>query len=54
MVSSLFIWVFGVMGLEEGGRGSATAKKCPVDIFLARGRIPSLRGNPVPKGETRS
>ena len=20
MVSSLFIWVFGVMGLEEGGR----------------------------------
>jgi hypothetical protein len=30
------------MGFEEGGRGSATAKKCPVDIFLARGRIPSL------------
>ena len=27
------------IGLEEGGDGIAVVKKCPVDTFLARGRV---------------
>ena len=26
-------------GLEEGGLAAGKAKKCPVDTFLARGRV---------------
>ena len=29
-------------GIEEGGLGKAKVKKCPGDIFLARGRFPEL------------
>ena len=28
-----------VHGLEEGGDGEAIVKKCPVDTYLARGRV---------------
>jgi hypothetical protein len=52
---ALWGWLFlvSLVELEEGGLAAGKVKKCPVDIFLARGRIPSLRGNPVPKGEAR-
>ena len=32
------VW-YSDIGLEEGGDGYAVAKKCPVDTFLARGRV---------------
>ena len=35
------IWYLDI-GLEEGGDGEVGAKKCPVDIFLARGRVRSF------------
>ena len=30
---------YASMGLEEGGLAIGKVKKCPVDIFLARGRV---------------
>ena len=35
-----FYGVWWVMGLEESGPPIGRAKKCPVDTFLARGRVP--------------
>ena len=35
---SFLVW-YSDIGLEEGGDGYAVAKKCPVDTFLARGRV---------------
>ena len=40
MQGGIFLW-HGGNGFEEGGTSKGGAKKCPVDIFLARGRIPS-------------
>ena len=33
-----------IMGLEESGPPAGRVKKCPVDTFLARGRVPWLSG----------
>ena len=45
MVSSLFIWVFGVMGLEEGGRDLSRQK-------VSGGHFFSPGENPLPKGKS--
>ena len=37
-----FLW--GGMGLEESDPPEGRVKKCPVDTFLARGRVPWLSG----------
>ena len=44
MVSSLFIWVFGVMGFEEGGRDLSRQKSVRWTFF-------SPGENPIPKGK---
>ncbi len=33
-----------IQGLEEGGTTSGGAKKCPVDTFLARGKVHRQQG----------
>jgi len=37
----------GDNGLEEGGDGAAVVKKCPVDTFLARGRVHGALPQPL-------
>ena len=37
-----FVSLLVVMGLEESGPTEGRVKKCPGDIFLARGRVPFL------------
>jgi hypothetical protein len=47
-----FLWI---MGFEERGTPEGWAKKCPVDTFLARGRILSFSdasGTDVDEKET--
>ena len=42
--------LFGIdAGLEEGDLAAGKVKKCPVDTFLARGRVP-LSCGPIPLG----
>ena len=38
-MGGLLFWWRQQIGLEEGGLATGKAKKCPVDTFLARGRV---------------
>ena len=38
---------FCLAGLEEGGLGSGKATKCPVDAWLARGKVHPFRIAPL-------
>ena len=37
-----------MMGLEESGPPKGRVKKCPVDLFLARGRVPLSTPDKLP------
>ena len=44
--SPLGLALFGIdAGLEEGDLAAGKVKKCPVDTFLARGRVPWVCGH---------